>query len=352
VTEVIVVGGGIIGLTAAIRLQQRGARVTVLAADDIRATVSAVAAAVWYPTHTDADPRVLRWAAATLDEFRRQAAGGVEGIVLRRTRMLLREPMAELPWWASAVGDVTLVDAPPPYTQELHFTAPLVEMDPYLERLQRELTAAGGRVVRRRVARLGEPLAEAPVVVNATGLAAGRLCADPAVFPVRGHIVLVDNPGLDLSVRDEDHPEGLTYVHPRRHDVVLGGTFEPGRTDTNPDPRDAAAIVDRCVALVPELAGAPIRAERIGLRPARLGGPRVAAESTPGGGRIVHAYGHGGAGMTLSWGCADEICDLALATGDHNENLARSASVTSSPASGPTAPGENAGAPGRSGPAA
>jgi D-amino-acid oxidase len=69
--------------------------------------------------------------------------------------------------------------------------------------------------------------------------------------------------------------------------------------------------VDRYVALVPQLAGARIRGERIGLRPARRGGPRVAAETVPGGGRIVHTYGHGGAGMTLSWGCADEISDLA-----------------------------------------
>jgi D-amino-acid oxidase len=308
--EVIVVGGGIVGLTAAIRLRQRGAQVTVLAADDVRETVSAVAAAVWYPTHTDADPRVLRWATATLAEFRRQV--GSAGVVLRRTRMLLRTPLSELPWWASAVGDATLVAGGHPYAQELRFTAPLVEMEPYLAWLQRELTAAGGRIVRRRVDTLAEPLAEAPVVVNATGLAAGRLCADPAVHPVRGHLVLLDNPGLDLSIRDEDNPAGLAYVHARSSDVVLGGTFEPGRTDPEPDPRTGAAIVERCVALVPELAGARIRGHRIGMRPARHGGPRVGVEAAPDGGRIVHAYGHGGAGMTLSWGCADEVADLAL----------------------------------------
>src|SRR5690349_6831644 len=86
-TDVIVVGGGVIGLTAALRLQERGADVTVWAADEPAGTVSSVAAAVWYPTRTDEDPRVLRWAAATYAEFRRQIDDGVPGTLLRRTRM-------------------------------------------------------------------------------------------------------------------------------------------------------------------------------------------------------------------------------------------------------------------------
>jgi D-amino-acid oxidase len=162
-------------------------------------------------------------------------------------------------------------------------------------------------VERRRVAHLGEATARAPIVVNATGLAAARLCGDARVHPVRGHVVLAANPGLDESVRDEDHPAGATYVHPRSRDVVLGGSFDDDRTDPGPDPAEAAGIVERATALVPRLRGAEILGDRIGLRPARDGGARVERE-----GNIVHAYGHGGAGMTLSWGCADEVARLAL----------------------------------------
>lgn len=309
--DVIVVGGGIIGLTAAVRLQQRGARVTVLARDEPGRTVSSIAAAVWYPTHTDADPRVLAWAAATFDEFGRQAGDGVPAVLMRRTRMLLRHPDPVLPWWAPAAGEVILAGAPPPYTGQLSFTVPLVEMDPYLAWLAHRVTAAGGRIVRRELTRLDDALIEAPIVVNAAGLAGGALGGDGAVFPARGHVVLVANPGLTVSVRDEDDPAGVTYVHPRSRDVVLGGTYEPGRWDLRPDPGVREAILRRCTALVPQLAGAVVRGERVGLRPARHGGPRVEAQRVPGGGRIVHAYGHGGAGMTLSWGCADEISALA-----------------------------------------
>jgi D-amino-acid oxidase len=314
VTDVLVVGGGIIGLTTAVRLRERGARVTVWAPDEPDRTVSAVAAAVWYPSHTDADPRVLGWAAATFDEFRRQAGGGVPGVLMRPTRMLLRGPVDGPPWWAAAAGDVAVLGAPAPYTRQLFLVVPLVEMGPYLAWLVDRLTGDGVRIVRRRITSLAEASAAAAVVVNATGLAAGGLCHDPAVFPVRGQVVLVANPGIDVSVRDEDDPAGVTYVHPRSRDVVLGGTYEPGSRDLVPQPRTREAILRRCVALVPELAGAPVLGERVGLRPARHGGPRVQVEAVDGGGRIVHAYGHGGAGMTLSWGCADEVATLALGT--------------------------------------
>ncbi|MBY8870682.1 FAD-binding oxidoreductase [Micromonospora sp. PLK6-60] len=311
--DVVVVGGGVVGMTAALALQARGARVTVLAADDPADTVSTVAAAVWYPSHTDEDPRVLRWAWETRAELGRQAAAGVPGVVERPTRMLLRRPHAGPPWWAPACPDLVAEPAPPPYTGQLRFTAPTVEMTPYLAWLRQRLTAGGGQLLRRRVRRLADAFDTAPTLVNATGLAAGRLAADPAVHPVRGHVVLVANPGLTVSVRDEDDPAGITYVHPRRHDVVLGGTYQPGVAHTAPDPDTAAAIRRRCVALVPELAAAPVRGERIGLRPARHGGPRVEVDPAgPPGGRLVHAYGHGGAGVTLSWGCAAEVAELAL----------------------------------------
>ena len=42
----------------------------------------------------------------------------------------------------------------------------------------------------------------------------------------------------------------------------------------------------------------------VGVRPAR---PAVRLERA---GDVVHCYGHGGAGVTLSWGCADEVIRL------------------------------------------
>jgi D-amino-acid oxidase len=283
--DVIVVGGGIIGLTAGVRLAEAGAAVEVWSPVEPGETVSAVAAAVWYPSRSEPDPRLVTWARAAYQEFTRQAADGVPGVRMLPTVNIARTD----PWWAPATPGV-----------EIRFTAPAVEMETYLPWLQDRFRALGGVVARREIASFDEVPGER--VVNATGLAAGALCGDDAVYPVRGQVVLVANPGLTTSIRDEDRS---LYIHPRSADVVLGGTFEAGRWDLEPDPAARQAIIERCAELVPELAGAAVVGEKVGLRPARHGGPRVERA-----GRIVHAYGHGGAGMTLSWGCADEITRL------------------------------------------
>jgi D-amino-acid oxidase len=59
-----------------------------------------------------------------------------------------------------------------------------------------------------------------------------------------------------------------------------------------------------CVAAEPRLAGVPVVGHRVGLRPVR-DGVRFEVETISGGRHLVHNYGHGGAGVTLSWGCAE-----------------------------------------------
>jgi len=85
-----------------------------------------------------------------------------------------------------------------------------------------------------------------------------------------------------------------------------------------PDPAATAAILGRAAKLVPALAGARVLGVRVGLRPGRPAvrlEPEPAREATASSAAlppVIHCYGHGGAGHTLAWGCADEV--LALAT--------------------------------------
>ncbi|WP_405817549.1 FAD-binding oxidoreductase [Streptomyces sp. NBC_01390] len=313
--DAVVVGAGIIGLTTALRLQQAGVRVAVLTAESSAETTSSVAAAVWYPTRTRFEPHVLDWAVRTYDEFTRQAADGVPGVIMRPTRMLLRGEAQDVPWWASALPDLRTLhrdEVRDPFTGGWAFTVPSVEMSRYLPWLQQTFAAAGGTLIRRRIDALEQAGVWAPAVVNASGLGARALCGDAEVRPVRGQLVLVANPGLSMSVRDEDNSDGYTYVHPRSTDIVLGGTFEIGEWDTTPSPDTAAAILRRCTELLPELAGTPVLGHQVGLRPWRQGGVRLEADPRPPGRvrRLVHNYGHGGAGVTLAWGCADAATAL------------------------------------------
>jgi D-amino-acid oxidase len=310
--DVTVIGAGVIGLTSALRLIEAGARVSVRCTDAPEDTVSAVAAAVWYPSgFATGDARALTWARAGFDQLAQDAVHGAPGVTMRRTRMLLRAP-APTPWWAPAVPDFRLAEPNgehPGVLQEWQFTVPTVEMRPYLRWLVQRLTSAGGVLDRRPVGTLDE--LDTPVVVNATGLGARTLAGDDAVHPIRGQIVLVSNPGIETSVRDEQNPAGHAYIHPRSSDVVLGGTVEPHQYGTAPDEQVSAAILERCRALVPELARARVLGQAAGLRPGRTGGIRL--EAVPGaqpGPAVVHNYGHSGSGVTLAWGCADETARL------------------------------------------
>jgi D-amino-acid oxidase len=301
------------GLCCARLLVQGGHQVVLVSADPLPLTTSYLAAAVWFPTAVGPPTAVARWGAATYDVLAAEAAAGVPGVVMRESLMLYRQAEAllpPLPAWADAVGDVRAARAdelPPGYDYGLRFVVPLIEMPLYLPHLWQAVLASGVRHVVRRVAALDEVLDLAPdVVVNAAGMAAGALVADDTVFPVRGQIVRVTNPGVRLSVRDEQHPGGRAYVHPRSEDCILGGTLEVGSWHTEPDPAQTAAILARCTDIAPQLAASRVIETVVGLRPGR---PEVRVEldhellPVP----VVHDYGHGGAGITIGWGCAQDV---------------------------------------------
>ena len=136
------------------------------------------------------------------------------------------------------------------------------------------------------------------------------LVPDPAVTPVRGQVVVVANPGIsDFFVGAGQDPDDLIYLFPHRDTVVLGGTEQPGNWSVEPDPATAERIMRSCTALEPRLAGTEVIAHRVGLRPVRPS-VRLEAEELGDGRRLLHNYGHGGAGITLSWGCALDVVNM------------------------------------------
>ena len=308
--EVVVIGCGVIGLSTAIRLREAGLDTRIVAADPPGETTSAVAAAIWYPYKAFPERDVLRWGRRTFEVLETLASAPGTGVRMREGLELRRE-RAGRPWWAEAVPGVRRCsddELPPGYRGGHAFVVPVVEMPVYLRYLRDRFAAAGGTVQRRAVARPDEFADEASVVVNCAGLGARGLVGDDSMKPIRGQVLRVRNPGLDRFFLDEDDPEGVTYIVPRSRDCVLGGTADEGDWTTDPDPRTAAAILRRCSTLEPRLADAEVLGHGVGLRPGR---PEVRLGREAGDGlSLVHNYGHGGSGVTLSWGCAEEALRL------------------------------------------
>ncbi|MFF2136474.1 FAD-dependent oxidoreductase [Streptomyces sp. NPDC058193] len=305
VADVIVVGGGVSGLTTALLLAERGLRVRVWSRDPASATTSAVAGALWWPYRIEPAALVGAWSLETLRVYEELAADPAETGVRMVAGVHEGERLASLGPWARRLEGASEV------AEGLRVTLPLIDMPAHLRWLEGRLGAAGGVVERRTVRRLAEAAAEAPVVVNCTGLGARELVPDPGVRPVRGQLVVVENPGVDEWFTSADPAsDATTYLFPQPGGLVLGGTAETDDPRTEPDPRTAEEIVARCARVRPEIAGARVIGHRVGLRPARDAGVRIEAEELTGGGLLVHNYGHGGAGVTVARGCARAAAQL------------------------------------------
>ncbi|WP_030936254.1 FAD-dependent oxidoreductase [Streptomyces sp. NRRL S-646] len=307
--DVIVVGAGVIGLTTAVVLAERGVRVRVWTRDPVAATTSAVAGALWWPYRIEPVARARAWALQSLDVYE-ELATRPESTGVRMVEGVLGEAdldRAEA-WAAARVRGLRASTAQEHAGSGLWARLPLIDMSAHLPWLRERLVKAGGVVEERTVGDFTE--VDAPVVVNCTGLGARSLVPDASVRPVRGQLVVVENPGIRTWLTSTGVDGEMAYFFPQPGRLLLGGTADEDAWSLEPDPAVAEAIVRRCAALRPEIAGARVLEHRVGLRPAR-DAVRLEREVLPDGRVLVHNYGHGGAGVTVAWGCAGEAAGLA-----------------------------------------
>lgn len=296
------VGAGVVGLTTAVRLQETGHRVRVVSAERPERTTSAAAGAVWYPFSVGPPEAVSRWARATrawLVELSRTVPdAGVDMLTVRECAA-----DAQRPWWADAVEPVRLVHGAQPSGARLawEFEAPRVEPALHLRWLESRLDRP---IEIARVDRLDDVPGD--TVVNCTGIGARRLAGDQTLRALLGQTVLVEPGAVDprQMYGDERDLSKMLYVIPRRSEVVVGGCALPfdGDVPPPPDPALRATFLERAAAA--GFRHGPVLRDAVGLRPVR---PEVRVERV---GRIIHHYGHGGAGYTLARGSALEVTDL------------------------------------------
>jgi D-amino-acid oxidase len=313
--QIVVVGAGVSGLTSAICLAEAGWPVRVWAAATLKRTTSAVAGAIWLPPRpAERAAETLGWVEHSLRVFADLAQDSNSGVQLAPALAVgeLSASQAMSSAAAALIPDLRPADAadvPEGFGAGFRATVPMIDMPHYLDYLTRRLASAGCEIEERPVQSLDEAADAAGIVVNCAGLAAGALTGDDTVQPLFGQHVVLTNPGLRQPfVQINDGPEWTCYFpHPQR--VVCGGISIPGRWDTAADPDLTERILQRCRVVEPRLNDAEVIEVITGLRPDR---PSVRVEAEPlGRARCIHNYGHGGNGVTLSWGCAREVVSLA-----------------------------------------
>lgn len=178
---------------------------------------------------------------------------------------------------------------------------------------------------------------KADIIINATGLGSLKLggVLDTTMAPARGQVVLVRNEAspanvMVISSGTDDSPKEVMYVMQRAAGggTVLGGTYDLGNWESQPDPDVALRIMARAVAARPQMAGGKgvkglsVIRHGVGLRPYRKGGVRIEGErvlAEDGDGKeekegegtwVVHNYGHAGWGYQGSYGCAEDVVKL------------------------------------------
>ena len=317
--DVLVIGAGVCGLTTGICLAEAGLSVTIRTAVPPERTTSVAAGAVWGMVRAGPPDRGLDWARTGLEVLSKLAAEPGTGVRMVSGQEVSRTPQEPYAWMTLLPGLRTCQESelPDGFTHGWHYTAPLATMPVYLDYLRARFERAGGTLEVAAVRSLAELADVAPVVVNCSGVYARDLVPDPAVVPVRGQVVIAANPGLEeFYVNRDEEPPWITYMFPHGATVLLGGTNEEGSWDEEPKSFIAERIVAQCAAIDPRLRGVTILDHRVGLRPTR---PEVRLESEPLGSTVLwHNYGHGGAGVSLSWGCAAEIAAGILSAPQHH----------------------------------
>jgi D-amino-acid oxidase len=348
---VVVIGAGVSGLTTAYELACAGYRVVIVADQDATQTTSIIAGALWeWPPavcghHTDNQSlqRSKPRSAVSYRRFVKLSQTPETGVSIRPSCFYFYQPIAESPFELQKmnetqehvdgfVHDSSLIGQhqinPSLGLRDAYaYDAPVIHTAIYLQWIREKLIELGVEFFRRT---LDGPLDQqlplltefqAKWLINCSGIGAREL-NDESVYPLRGALVRVEIPesapdtlrSAHCITHDENKPQqNMIYVVPRGDHLVLGGVAQPNEWSTDLDLQNSAdvqGILERCLEFLPQLRQLKIDQEMpvvVGLRPARKQNVRLETDPVL---PVVHNYGHGGSGYSMSWGCAAEVREL------------------------------------------
>jgi D-amino-acid oxidase len=261
-----VIGCGVMGLTTARLLQQRGVAVTIYAKDLPPNTVSNVAGGQWSPVSLfdrnrrtpEFDAQLVKAARFSWNYYQRlsPAHHGIRWIENYALSDEQRTGTPDHPEIAALYADARLLegnDHPFPTRYAQRFTTMLIEPSTLLETLTSEVRQAGAQIIVRELRSVEEVVAlPEPVIVNCTGLGARELFGDQELMPIKGQlVVLLPQPDVDyITLRDR------TYMFPRSDGILLGGTFERNVSTLEPNDAQVTRVLDEHTRFFERMRGA------------------------------------------------------------------------------------------------
>jgi D-amino-acid oxidase len=324
--RVAIVGAGVSGLTCGVIFAERGYRTAIIAKEIGQQTTSGAAAALWFPYDVEPAGKVIPWALETHRTLVDLSGNPGSGVSIIELRQFSRGDEIQIPDWAIPLGAQTVIPSSPSVTSsevETSLTAipaefasgfsllvPLMDTTIYLDYLANRFLGAGGSINENvRIEKLEDVDQKFDLVINSAGIGARELVHDADLESHRGQVAIVPRiKDLSYAVVCDDAP--LMYAIPRRNDCVFGGTNDLS-DNLAVDSATTAQLVAECSRAL-KIEKPNVLTERVGLRPFRKRGVRVERDRLSDGRTVIHNYGHGGAGFTLSWGCANAVFQLAI----------------------------------------
>lgn len=365
--HVLVVGGGVAGLTTSWILLDQGYKVTVVSQDWATYTkaqrlTSQISGALWEFPSAPCGPRISannvdrirNWALDSYDVYYDLATdpdlANRYGVQLRKNLSCFPVPIkmhdveyervqaiekAGIPGFRHDANLIQEYDnSGYGAADAFEHISPVIDTDQAMSFLMEIVESKGAKLVAGVVkGDLWEHESEirakydADIIVNTSGLGARELASDPNVHAGRGGLLRVVNDGSQFAkiehamVVNTPDPEdyNIVFIVPRNDNTLILGTFIEMDEEAYELKLDSPAMIEmreKCERFVPQLKNARLDPEydmAQGLRPLRKGDVRVQRESRvkndqPS--QVIHAYGHGIGGWSLAFGSAFEVLSL------------------------------------------